>query len=200
MNTTSPRRRQANRSRADALRPAQAGNGLAPTAAAPASAAAAAGAEHSPATRAPRAPQPGFQDRARQALRSEGHRMTQQRDVLLDVIEHAGAHLDADGLYRLARARDNRISLSTVYRTLSLLKRHDLVDELHLSEEHHHYEAKSADQHYHLVCTRCGAVEEFAGGGVERLREELERDRGFVVTGVELDVTGTCARCVNAAS
>ena len=51
-----------------------------------------------------------FRDRARQALRSEGHRMTQQRDVLLDVIEHAGDHLDADGLYRLARERDNRIS------------------------------------------------------------------------------------------
>src|SRR3712207_9050490 len=83
-----------------------------------------------------------FQERARAALRSEGHRMTQQRDVLLDVIEHAGEHLDADGLYRLARERDSRISLSTVYRTLSLLKRHDLVDELHLSEEHHHYEAK----------------------------------------------------------
>ena len=66
--------------------------------------------------------------------------MIQQRDVLLDVIEHAGEHLDAD---RLARERDNRVSRSTVYRTLSLLKRHDLVDELHLSEAHHRYEAKT---------------------------------------------------------
>src|SRR5437764_7485389 len=97
-----------------------------------------------------------FRDRARDALRSEGRRMTQQRDVLLDVIETAGAHLDADGLYQLARQRDNRISLSTVYRTLALLKQHNLVDELHLSEEHHHYEAKSARQHYHLLCTECG--------------------------------------------
>src|ERR671922_310161 len=178
MNATSPRRRPANRSRTGALRPAQAGNGLAAEAAAPTtptSAATGAASERSAATRAPHAPQPGFQDRAREALRSEGHRMTQQRDVLLDVIEHAGAHLDADGLYRLARERDNRISLSTVYRTLSLLKRHDLVDELHLSEEHHHYEAKSADQHYHLVCTECGAVEEFASGVAERLRDELNR-------------------------
>ena len=124
--------------------------------------------------------------------------MTQQRDVLLDVIEHAGAHLDADGLYRLARERDNRISLSTVYRTLSLLKRHDLVDELHLSEEHHHYEAKSADQHYHLVCTECGAVEEFASGVAERLRDELKRTRGFEVTSMQLDIAGRCARCAGA--
>src|SRR5688500_14795024 len=125
---------------------------------------------------------PSFQERARQALRVEGHRMTQQRDVLLDVIEHAGEHLDADGLYRLARERDNRISLSTVYRTLSLLKRHDLVDELHLSEEHHHYEAKSGAHHYHFVCASCGAVKEFSGGAADRLREELLREHGFRVT------------------
>jgi Fur family transcriptional regulator, ferric uptake regulator len=138
---------------------------------------------------------PSFQDRARQALRVEGHRMTQQRDVLLDVIEHAGEHLDADGLYQLARKRDNRISLSTVYRTLALLKQHDLVDELHLSEEHHHYEAKREQHHYHFLCTECGAVTEFAGGAADRLRDELRREHGFHVTSMQLDIAGVCARC-----
>jgi Fur family ferric uptake transcriptional regulator len=115
--------------------------------------------------------------------------------VLLDVIESAGAHLDADGLYQLARKRDNRISLSTVYRTLALLKQHNLVDELHLSEEHHHYEAKSAEQHYHLLCTDCGRVEEFSGEIVEQLREALRREHGFTVTSLQLDIAGRCARC-----
>src|SRR5262249_20051817 len=73
-----------------------------------------------------------FHTRAREALRLEGYRMTKQRDTLLDVIEHAQGHLDADGIYDLARQRDPRISLSAVYRTLNLLKHHDLVDELHL--------------------------------------------------------------------
>ena len=93
--------------------------------------------------RAAEAPLVSFRTRARDALRAEGYRMTKQRDTLLDVIEHAEGHLDADGIYDLARKRDPRISLSTVYRTLNLLKHHDLVDELHLSEEHHHYEPKS---------------------------------------------------------
>ena len=121
--------------------------------------------------------------------------MTQQRDVLLDVIEHAGEHLDADGLYQLARKRDNRISLSTVYRTLSLLKRHDLVDELHLSEEHHHYEAKRDRRHYHFLCTECGTVTEFTGGAADRLREELRREHGFQVSTIQLDIAGVCSRC-----
>ena len=126
--------------------------------------------------------------------------MTQQRDVLLDVIEHAGEHLDADGLYHLARKRDNRISLSTVYRTLALLKRHDLVDELHLSEEHHHYEAKREQHHYHFLCTECGAVTEFAGGAADRLRDELRREHGFHVTAMQLDIAGVCARCATKAA
>lgn len=136
-----------------------------------------------------------FQDRAREALRSEGHRMTAQRDVLLDVIEESGGHLDAESLYALARERDQRISLSTVYRTLSLLKEHNLVDEIHLSEEHHHYEPKSAEQHFHLVCTNCGAVEEFSGEIVDQLRAVLLRERGFEVHTLQLEIAGLCARC-----
>ncbi len=123
--------------------------------------------------------------------------MTQQRDVLLDVIEHAGEHLDADGLYRLARERDSRISLSTVYRTLSLLKRHRLVDEVHLSEEHHHYEARSAEhgEHYHLVCTQCSAVQEVPGDMLAPFCDQVRERFGFAVTAIQLDVVGRCAAC-----
>ena len=139
-----------------------------------------------------------FRRRAEAALRAAGMRWTLQRETLLHVIENAPGHQDADGLYQLARARDPRISLSTVYRTLNALKRHGLVDELHLSEEHHHYEprpAEPAEQHFHLVCTSCGAVTEFEGRGVDRLRSEVRRDYGFVVRSIDLDVSGLCARC-----
>jgi Fe2+ or Zn2+ uptake regulation protein len=122
-------------------------------------------------------------------------RWTQQRDVLLDVIEHAEGHLDADAVYRLARERDPRISLATVYRTLALLTQHGLVDQLHLSEEHHHYEVRTGEGHYHFVCTSCGAVLEFSGEPVQRLREELRRQYGVVVQSLDLDVAGLCARC-----
>ena len=147
--------------------------------------------------RAPRAEPPSFREQAWQALRQEGYRVTQQRDSLLDVIERASGHLDADGIYRLARERDHRISLSTVYRTLSLLKRHRLVHELHLSEEHHHYEARSAEhgEHYHLVCTQCGAVQEVPGELLDQFRAEVRERFGFAVAAIQLDVVGRCAAC-----
>ena len=121
--------------------------------------------------------------------------MTRQRDTLFGIIAGAGAHLDADGIYRLARQHDPRISLSTVYRTLAVLKRQGLIDELHLTEEHHHYEARPAEPHYHLLCTRCGAVEEVAGEQVEQFRDALERQYGFAVTSLQLDIGGICRAC-----
>lgn len=124
--------------------------------------------------------------------------MTQQREILLDVIEAAEGHLDADELYRRARERDHRISLSTVYRTLSLLKRHNLVDELHLSEEHHHYEARSGNEHYHIVCQQCGSVEEFSSPLTGQLRAAIRERYGFDVSGMEIDISGHCRRCLAA--
>ena len=131
------------------------------------------------------------------ALRAEGYRLTQQRGVLIDLIGQSADHLNADDLYRLARARDGRISLSTVYRTLSLLKRQKLVAEIHLSEDHHHYEPVTGDAHYHLVCRQCGGVEEFGAQVIETLSDALRRDYGFTINNVELDVTGTCRSCTD---
>ena len=143
-----------------------------------------------------RVPVDGFRDHAVAALRAEGYRMTHQRGALLDLIGRSGGHLDAEALHVLALRHDPRISLSTVYRTLALLKRHDLVAEVHLNEEHHHYEARTGEVHYHLVCRECGGVEEFGAELVESMREILTRDYGFHVQGVDLDVSGTCRRCV----
>ena len=149
----------------------------------------------SPRSGADLAAPPPFHTRAKQALVGAGMRWTQQRETLLRVMERARGHHDADGYYQLARAIDPRISLSTVYRTLNALKRHGLVNELHLSEEHHHYEPRPTEQHFHLVCTECGAVTEFAGRSVDQLRSEVKRDYGFAVDSIDLEIAGLCSRC-----
>lgn len=136
-----------------------------------------------------------FREWACQVLRAEGRRLTSQRLALFELIEAAPGHPDADDLYRLARERVRGLSLSTVYRTLSLLKQHGLVDELHLSHEHYHYEPRVYGEHYHAACTACGVVEEFATSLVEQLKPELERQYGFSVTRVAIELSGRCRRC-----
>ena len=123
-------------------------------------------------------------------LRDAGKRITPERVLLLRVIcEHP--HLDVGEIYRLARKENARLSLATVYRTVNLLRRLDLVRTCALGEDHIHYETRAAS-HYHLVCQNCGKVIEIPPHEtIERLGEEW----GFEVTAVKVELTGYCKQC-----
>ena len=76
------------------------------------------------------------------SLRKRGVRLTRQRQILLDLIDQSGRHLDAESLFQMAQEKDPKLNRVTVYRTLKLLKAGGLVDELDLM----HY---GGDQHYY---------------------------------------------------
>jgi len=130
-----------------------------------------------------------------QALHAGGKRITAQRRLLLDVIRQSKGHLDAGEICERARSKDPRISLSTVYRNLNLLKELGLISELHLDQEHHHYELKEETEHYHLICSRCGQVVEFDSPLVDRLIAQVSEEKGFRVERVYLDLVGLCEQC-----
>ena len=104
-------------------------------------------------------------------------------------------HLDAEEVYRRAQEKQHRLSLSTVYRTLRMLKKLGLVEELHFDETHHHYEAKPAAEHHHLICLSCGRVVEFECSLTQKMKEDMAEEKGFEITGVEVQMTGYCSRC-----
>jgi Fur family ferric uptake transcriptional regulator len=131
-------------------------------------------------------------------LRSTRRRITDQRRLLLEVIQEHGEHLDADQIYAIARRRNPRLSLSTVYRTLGLLRDLGLVDEVHLGQDHHHYEMKPAAAHHHLICRACGLVTEFSTFLTEELAASVGDQYGYDVQEVRIDLTGLCARCCEA--
>ena len=129
----------------------------------------------------------------RKALSSTRLRMTNQRALILEIIRQG--HLDADEIYRRARDKQPRLSLSTVYRTLRRLRELGLVDELHFDEAHHHYEVRPSTEHHHLVCLGCGKIVEFEYKLSQRMKQDIARKQGFEVTGVEVNMTGYCAKC-----
>ena len=135
------------------------------------------------------------EDQVLKSLRAWGKRITPQRSLLLDVIRRSSGHLDASQIYLLARQKDPRISLSTVYRNLNLLKEMGLISRLHLDEEHHHYEIREAEEHYHLICSSCGKVIEFDSSLVEQLAADLSEEKDFVIERVRVDLTGICREC-----
>jgi len=130
---------------------------------------------------------------SRGSLNAAGLRVTNQRTLILDIIRQG--HLDADEVYRQAREKHPRLSLSTVYRTLQKLKELGLVDELHFDEAHHHYEVKPPVEHHHLVCLGCGRVVEFECPLTQKMKDNIARVKGFEVTGVEVQMAGYCSKC-----
>src|SRR5450755_4410334 len=131
-------------------------------------------------------------------LVSKGVRLTAQRRALVEVIQEAKTHLDADSLLELARKREPNIDRATVYRTLELLKRLRLIDELdlmHLDGEKHYYEVKTKHDHVHLACFRCGRIEEFSSDTFEKLKAEITNQVGFTIRVTRLEVGGNCRAC-----
>lgn len=131
-------------------------------------------------------------------LASKGVRLTAQRRALVEVIQGADEHLDAAALLERARERKPGIDRATVYRTIDLLKKFRLVDELdlmHLQGEKHYYEVKTRQEHVHLACFRCGRIEEFSSFLFERLKTEISEHTGFNIRVTRLEVGGTCRAC-----
>ena len=124
-----------------------------------------------------------------------GQRLTAQRRLLYDLIRKGEGHPGVDELYRKAKELDPRLSLSTVYRNLRLFKKLGLVEELHLDEEHHHYEGRPATEHYHIVCLGCGRVVEFQSARISELKTVLEQEHGFSIKAAEVSFSGYCSAC-----
>jgi Fur family ferric uptake transcriptional regulator len=125
-------------------------------------------------------------------------RLTRQRQILLDLIDNTGEHLDAERLYLLAREQDPKLNRVTVYRTLKLLKHSGLVDELdlmHYGGDQHYYETRNKGEHAHVICLRCGKVEEFFGEPLHRIRRQVEDHLGFQVVLARTEIGGYCSHC-----
>ena len=132
---------------------------------------------------------------SRTTLNMSGTRVTGQRALILEIIQQAQGHLDADELYRQARVKQPRLSLSTVYRTLKTLKKLGLVDEVHIDDTHHHYEVKQATEHHHLVCLGCGRVVEFHYPFARQIKKSVADAEDFDIINTEVQVTGYCSQC-----
>jgi len=137
--------------------------------------------------------------RLQKTLREKGIRLTRQRRVILEVMDTAEQHLDVDQILARAQKMDPAVHLVTVYRTIDLLKKEGLIDELdllHLRGDRHYYETHGPRDHIHVACLRCGKVREFESRLYEQLKEQIARDFEMQVTVSRTAVGGICNDCL----
>src|SRR3954453_21920219 len=132
------------------------------------------------------------------SLKERGVRLTRQRQILLELIDKTGEHLDAESLFQLAKKKDPKLNRVTVYRTLKMLKAGGLVDELdlmHYGGDQHYYGTRIKQEPAHVICLPGGKVEGFLAGPLQRLRKQIESRFGFQVLLARTEVGGYCAHC-----
>ena len=137
--------------------------------------------------------------RKREAMRqieNLGLRITSPRQEIVEGLADLDGHFSAEDLLMALRARGKRASRVTVYRLLPSLLRAGILREVIYSEGHAHYErVEEKPHHEHLICVRCGRVEEFECPAVENSLAEVCAERGFVPAAHKTEVTGLCRDC-----
>ncbi|HVM21630.1 MAG TPA: Fur family transcriptional regulator [Egibacteraceae bacterium] len=130
-------------------------------------------------------------------LRSRGHRVTRARLAVWSVLTDDGGHLTVEEIAEQVQAREPGTNLASVYRALTLFEELDLVRASRLPDEGQaRWELAHPDEHFHLVCEECGAIEHHVGALVEQVREHLAAGHGYEPRSVELIVRGRCPRCI----
>lgn len=115
-------------------------------------------------------------------------RMTGQRRTIAKVLSEAEDHPDVEEVYRRASARDPRISLSTVYRTVRLFEGAGILERHDFGEGRARYEPVPSGHHDHLINVKTGEVMEFRNEQIERLQESVARELGFRLIGHRLEL------------
>jgi len=128
-------------------------------------------------------------------LRTEGYRVTPQRQLVWDALRRAEGHLTAEELHEEVTRHAPDLNLASVYRTLRVLAELGLVREVQLGDGRGHWEVAHPDDAFHLVCRDCGKVEHHEGDLVDSIRTHLSGGHGFTTERVDLVVHGLCADC-----
>ena len=128
-------------------------------------------------------------------LSEKGYRLTPQRVMVLMAIESSADHISAEEIYAQVLEKYPYVNISTVYRTLDLLKRLGLVTETDLGGGRVRYHPADKGHHHHLVCQKCGKTIDLDESVLLPLRDTLRRECKFDADLKHLAIFGRCGKC-----
>ena len=130
-----------------------------------------------------------------ETLREQGYRLTPQRLMILSAIHSSDHHISAEEIYAQVCARYPNVNISTVYRTLELLKELGLVTETDLGGGKFRYHSVEKGHHHHLICRKCGRIFELDEAVLNPIEGTILRKYGFKADLSHLAVFGNCVQC-----
>ena len=130
-------------------------------------------------------------------LKSQNLKFTRTRQLIFkEILSHKNVHPNAHDIHRRLKSRGKKVSLATIYRTLSLLVKSGLVSEIDFGENHSNYEPKVAKSaHGHFICLSCGDVKEFSHEKIQGIINKIGKENNFKTDIFSIQVFGYCKKC-----
>ncbi len=130
-------------------------------------------------------------------LKEAGLKATLPRLKILEILESSEEqrHMSAEEVYDLLRVQDEKIGLATIYRVLTQFEAAGLVTRHNFEGGHAVFELNQGEHHDHILCVKCGRVEEFVDETIEQRQQAIAREHGFTITDHSLTIYGICGDC-----
>ena len=129
-------------------------------------------------------------------LKRAGLKATLPRIKILQFLVHnAHRHMSAEDVYKAMLDLGEDVGLATVYRVLTQFEQAELVTRHHFEGGHAVFELNEGSHHDHLVCVKCGRVEEFVDETIEARQHAIAERFGYAMTDHSLCIYGTCSKC-----
>lgn len=135
----------------------------------------------------------GFQN----LLVEKSYKVTNQRILIFEILyNNQDQHLSPEEIHNIVIEKDKDIGIATVYRTLLLFEKLDIVNKTEFDDKVARYELLDEnDQHHHLICTNCNKIIEVDGGLLTEVETQIEEIYDFTIVDHDLKFFGICGQC-----
>ncbi len=131
-----------------------------------------------------------------QELRNAGLKVTLPRVKILEILERSDQrHMSAEDMYKALLDSGEDIGLATVYRVMTQFETAGLVTRHHFEGGHSVFELNQGNHHDHIVCVKCGRVDEFMDSEIEKCQKQIAIAKGYEITDHSLYLYGICGNC-----
>ncbi|MDB2590246.1 ferric iron uptake transcriptional regulator [Candidatus Thioglobus sp.] len=131
-----------------------------------------------------------------QDLKTAGLKVTLPRLKILEILEKSeNHHMSAEDIYRALIMQGEEVGVATIYRVLTQFEEADMIHKLNFDNGQSVYELSNTEHHDHLVCVKCGKIDEFNDEVIEQHQHDIATKHGFQLTDHCLYLYGLCQDC-----
>jgi Fe2+ or Zn2+ uptake regulation protein len=129
------------------------------------------------------------------SLQDKGHKITEVRREVVKIFSDVSIPLSANQIEEKLSKADINVNKATIYRELQFLLKNGYLIEVYLRPNEVSYESSELKHHHHLVCNKCGSIDNVTNCLANEFEEDIYKKKGFKILRHSLEFYGTCADC-----